>query len=153
MTKEVATDNATAEGADSREDLLKAKQKLEKETGKKYKVREKIPSIQELILQDALREKSYAETAKFPAIVFVLFVISLHLFLKFVPPSEKKHTLPQMKRRPHLQHKVQEKVSNPMPDPVSVPIKEAETYAAKESGSVHTSAEQAAAKPSGEDEF
>ena len=154
MTDKNATDSASADGADSREDLLKAKEKREKETGKKYKVREKMPSLQDLILEDAMREKTFAESAKFPAIVFILFVISFHLFLKFVPPSGKKHVLPQMKRRPlHPNQRAPGKTAHVIPDAASQPIKEADINAVKDSASAQANVEQAAETTSGKDEF
>jgi hypothetical protein len=97
--QEAAASDKSYEEAVKIEKLQKAKAQLELETGKKYKVKEKLPSVQQLILENALKKKTFAEAITFPAILIALFIVSLHLFLKFMPPAEKKYVLPQMKQR------------------------------------------------------
>jgi hypothetical protein len=95
---------------DMPDDIREAKAKLEAKTGKKYLYRppkKDLPSIQDLILQDALKEKSFLDIIKFPALVFMLFLISMQLFIKFVPDrGERKYELPQVKRSAAMQQRM-----------------------------------------------
>ncbi|GKY92817.1 hypothetical protein MPSEU_000251300 [Mayamaea pseudoterrestris] len=103
---------ATEAEAKTNEALEKEIAKLEAETGKKFKVKEKLPSVNELILQNAMKQKTFAEAAKFPVIVFTLFIVLLHLFLKYMPPSQKKFMLPQVRQQQQRQAAAAQQVTN-----------------------------------------
>jgi len=47
---------------------------------------------------DENRPKTWTELIVFPLILALLFVLTLHLFLKYVPPSKQKFVLPIHRR-------------------------------------------------------
>jgi len=84
-------------------DVAEVKAKLEAQTGKKYKRREDIPSISHMLVHgapgDKDRPRTWMELVGYPLILCLLFIGSLHLFLKYVEPPDRKFTLPTMDRQ------------------------------------------------------
>lgn len=104
---------------DMPEDIRKAKAKLEAKTGKKYKYRppeKDLPSVKDIIAIDAAKKKTFWEAVQFPALLVILFMVSLHLFVKYVPPSDKVYKLPMSKRRAMQMQQAKQQAANVVPE-------------------------------------
>jgi hypothetical protein len=81
--------------------VARVKAKLEESTGKKYKYRpkESMPSIQELLVQgspgDDEQPKTWVDRARLPSLMALLFCATFLVFIHFAPkPSIPKFALP-----------------------------------------------------------
>ena len=85
------------------EDVLKVKEKLEAETGKKYKYRtpkKDLPSVGELLRHGVpgqeTKQKTWVETVGYPVLLALVFALSLLAFHHLVLTNER---LPSSKRK------------------------------------------------------
>ena len=90
------------------EDIRIAKEKREKETGKKYKYRpskKDMPSISHMLAHGAPesegRPRTWLELIGYPLLLALLFFITFIIFMNVVPTSKnRRHTLPKMEKQP-----------------------------------------------------
>ena len=96
--------NLSAAEAEIPEDARKAKEKLEKETGKNYQYKREMPSIQHMLVHGAPesqgRPKTWTETIGYPLVLAILFFVSFLIFVH-APHAKsrqygKKFTIPKM---------------------------------------------------------
>lgn len=115
-TKEETTssDKNDPMNPDIPEDVLEYKQKLERETGKKYKYRapkKDLPSINHMLAHGAPEEegrpRTWLELVGYPILMLALFCLSFAIFLWVDPISNSRYkrgrfALPKKNNRPPL---------------------------------------------------